>query len=145
MSARLGRSPLAIPRDQSGATALEFALVFPLLITLAVVIIQLGWVLHCAASVRWALEGSSRALLMNPKLTDSELQSAMISNLQGVADAKSLSLSITPDTTNKTLLVQSRYTAPIAIPLLSADNLVFENTVTVPNLEQQTEEEAAGA
>jgi hypothetical protein len=59
----------------------------------------------------------------------------MIDKLSGVADPGNLSVSITPNAATKTLIVRSHYAAQLAIPFVSADSLIFENAVTVPDLE----------
>lgn len=121
--------------DSSGLAAVEFALVSPILIMLLLGVFQLGWVVHNAASVRWALEASARSLMINPSLTADNLRTAMVAKLANIADAEDIEVSITPDETEPSLVVESTYHASLGIPLLPVENLTFKNRVMVPALE----------
>lgn len=134
MSNRRRSRAVGLAADVSGSAAVEFALVSPLLILLLVGAIQLGWVVHCAASVRWALEASARSLMINPSLTSDQLRTAMVSKLSGVAKAADVEVTITPDEADESLVVESTYNAELGIPLIPVKSLTFHNRVTVPTL-----------
>src|ERR1043165_6830493 len=98
-------SPMRVRRrlnlkDDSGATALEFALISPPLFLLIVGGFQLAWVMHCAATVRWSLETCARNLMLDPTESADTLKSAMVSALHGRATASDLTVTITSDTSN---------------------------------------------
>ena len=118
--------------DTDGLAAIEFAFVAPLLILLLLGAIQLGWAVHCAASVRWALDASARSLMINPSLTASQLESAMADKLSGVAEASDLTVTVTPDEAEENLVVESTYKTTVAFPMMPFDTLTFRNRVTVP-------------
>jgi len=122
-------------RDASGATALEFALVAPVLFALLIAIVQLGWALHCAASVRWSLETNARTLLLNPATTADQLKAAMVAQLSGLADSSNLTVGLTTDTSVPAATVKhasSIYQANISIPMFPAQSLVFTSQTNVP-------------
>jgi Flp pilus assembly protein TadG len=122
-------------KDASGAAAVEFALISPALFMLIVGGFQLAWTLHCAATVRWALETNARALMLNPSESSSTLKSAMVSSLNGKATASDLTVTITQDTSNPngTLLVAtSTYSTTLAIPFMDSHPLSFTSTTKVP-------------
>ena len=124
-------------KDASGATALEFSLVAPIFITLLVGLFQLAWTLHCAATVRWSLETSSRGLMLDPNESAATLKANMVDLLAGRATANNLTVTITPDTSNpqgKMLVASSVYTATLAIPLLPSQSLTFHASTSVPAL-----------
>lgn len=135
MSSKLRRNPVRIGGDDAGGTAMEFALVSPMMIVLLIGAIQLGWVLHCASSVRWALEASSRSLVIDPDKTATDIRTAMVQRLSGIADSSDLTVTITPSEADKTLVVASIYKAKLGIPLVPIDTLTFNSSVTVPELE----------
>jgi Flp pilus assembly protein TadG len=113
----------------------EFALVAPALIVLLIGGFQLGWALHCSASVRWALATSARTLLINPSATASDLKAAMVAKLSGLADAANLAVTVTPDASNpavKLLRARSVYTHDLSIAFLPAYHLTFTDTEVVP-------------
>jgi len=120
---------------ESGATALEFALVAPVLIVFLFGTFQLAWALHCAASVRWSLETNARTLLLNPSTTAAQLKSAMLTQLSGVADASNITVALANDnsTPNAPMVrASSTYQANLAIPFLSAKALTFNAQTEVP-------------
>ena len=128
------RASSRLRRDEHGATAVEFALVSPMLFMLLVGIIQFGWLLHCAVSVRWSLEASARELLINPGATADQIKQDMLDRLNGLADSSNLSVSLTSATTatGDEFQVQSTYSQAPFIPFLP--RYTFNSTVTVPNL-----------
>jgi Flp pilus assembly protein TadG len=125
-----------LPGDRSGAAAIEFALVFPVLVTLLIGLLQLGWALHCASSVRWALETSARTLLLNPGATAGDLKTAMVAKLSNVADSSNLSVTLTTQTAAggaKVLHAASTYAYVLQVPLLPGWTLTFNAATDVPS------------
>jgi len=69
-------------------------MISPILLFLIVGGIQLAWTLHCAATVRWALETNARNLMMHPSESADTLKTAMLNSLAGKANADQLSAPI---------------------------------------------------
>lgn len=118
-----------------GATAVEFALVSPVLFVLLFAVIQLAWVLHCAASVRWSLETNARSLLINPAISESQFQAALLADLGPLADTQSLVVTLVPDATDPDapfIRASSTYSPQIAVPFLPARQLTFSASTRVP-------------
>ena len=65
------RNPLAC---EDGASAVEFALCVPVFLMMVFGIIQFGWTQHTFSSVRFGMERASRALMINPNLTQTAAQ-----------------------------------------------------------------------
>ena len=123
-------------KDASGATAVEFALISPVLFMLIVGGFQTAWMLHCAATVRWALETNARTLMLNPAESATTLKSAIVSSLNGKASASDLNVTITQDTShpNGTMLVAtSTYSTSLAIPFMDPHAITFTSTTKVPS------------
>lgn len=121
--------------DDSGATALEFALIVPVMITLLIGAFQTAWVMHCAASVRYSLETQARSLLLNPNMTADALKSAMVSQLTGLVDTSSLKVTIVTDNSvagAPVLRASSEYEPTLAIPFVSTYHLDLKATTVVP-------------
>jgi Flp pilus assembly protein TadG len=128
-----GRRPFA--RDERGASALEFAFVLPLLAVLTVGGLQLAWALHCASSVRWSLETSARALVLDPQITADQVRSVMLSRLGGTIDPSAVTVALTPDMSTpgvRVIRATSTYQATLAVAFLPAVPLRFSATTTVP-------------
>ena len=123
-------------KDASGTTALEFALISPALILLVVGGIQLAWTLHCAATVRWALETNARNLMMQPGETADTLKTAMVNSLAGKATAQNLTVTITPDNSGPStmLVATSVFQTTLSVPFVNDQPLTFTSVTKVPSL-----------
>jgi Flp pilus assembly protein TadG len=122
--------------DTSGATAMEFALISPLLVMMIVGGFQLAWAMHCAASVRWSLETNARGLMLNPSESAATLKTAMLNALGGKATPSSLSVTITQDTSNaasKLLVATSTYRTTLSVPFVASTPLTFTSVTKVPS------------
>jgi len=113
----------------------ELALVLPVVLMFLFGAFQLAWALHCAASVRWALESNARKILLNPTTTADQLKSAMLTQLNGVADTSNISVTLVADnsTPNAPVLrAASVYQATLAIPFLPSKAMTFNAQTSVP-------------
>lgn len=122
-------------RDDRGATALEFALILPVLITFLIGVIQVGWAMHCAASVRWALEKDVRTVLLAPTTTADQLKQAMVADLNGLAKPQSLTVTLVADSSNSSSAIikaKSAFVYDLWIPFLPTRSLNFTATTFVP-------------
>lgn len=132
MSARR-RSSRTLAGDTSGASAVEFGMIAPLLIILLFGIFQVGWALHCASSVRYALDESARALSIDPDLTASEVEADMRARLDRFADPE-ISVSISQDSATPGLRItnlNATYVHSLEVPLLPAWELRFRSAAAV--------------
>jgi len=134
MSSAFGRLQQA-RRDDGGATAVEFALVSPVLILFLVGTFEVAWAMHCAASVRWALEKNARVLMLDPTKTADQIKSAMVTQLNGLVDTSKLSVTLSNDTSSGTsmLKAESTFNVPIAIPFMDPQTLAFHASTEVPS------------
>ncbi len=133
MSADAAARRRARRRGDSGAAALEFAMLAPVLLALLFGVFELGWALHCGASVRYAIERSSRALITDPNTTASALQSAAQARLSGLP-VSNLEISITKETvgTGQIARVSWRYNYNMALPYVPDTTITFDSSMVVP-------------
>ena len=119
--------------DRAGATALEFAVISPLLITLIFGIWYAGWAFYCGSEVRHAVELGSRVYVFNPNATLSTLQTAVSSHLISVP-MSSVTLNATTAAvgaaTNEHITWSYQTTAPI--PFIPLQHLAFGGAIDVP-------------
>jgi Flp pilus assembly protein TadG len=127
--------PRRLRNDISGATALEFAMISPLLFALLFGGVQLAWAMHCAASVRWSLETNARQLMMTPNESAATLKSAMMSALAGKTNVNDLTVTIAPDNSGPApmLVATSVYRTTLSVPFLSSAPLTFTSSTSVPS------------
>lgn len=125
--------PRTLARDVSGASAVEFAMVAPFLIILLFGIFQVGWALHCASSVRYALERSARTLSINPMMTASDVEAGMRARLSRLADPE-ISVTLTRDSDLPGMLTTSlnaTYVHSLSVPMLPVWDLRFQSAAVV--------------
>lgn len=116
--------------DQAGSTALEFAVVLPLLAVIFAGLAQFAWTQHCASSLRFALSTASRALMLNPSLSQSDLQS-MVKNRLAHADPNvTVALAIETTPSGRVATLDGAYDRSIMLPLLPSIPIHYRTTVT---------------
>lgn len=129
------RRPRAGLRDESGATALEFALVIPVFIALLIGTFQVAWVMHCAGTVRWSLESSARSLLLDPTITQDQLSAAVLAKLSGLVDTRRVTVTLVSDSTTPgapVLRASTTYQPTVSIPFVASWPLTLRATTAVP-------------
>ena len=119
--------------DESGAAALELAMVMPPLVIFIFGIWYLGWALNLGGEVRHAVELGSRIYITNPSATTADLQTAVASHLSDVP-ISSVTLATSSSTvglaTSQHITWSFQTTAPI--PFMNAIPVSFSGSYDVP-------------
>lgn len=134
MFARL-KSRLGGLRADGGATAVEFALVIPVFLTLLIGTFQVAWIMHCAGTVQFSLESCARSLLLDPTITEAQLKSAVLAKLSGMVDTSKVNITLVADTSipgAPVLRASSTYKPTLSIPLVADWSMTLRSTTTVP-------------
>ena len=132
MSARLARR-LRRRGGESGAAALEFALLSPVLIALLFGTYELGWAIHCGASVHFAIERASRALLADPNTTAQQIQTSAQAQLSGIPVSNlQVSLAREAASTGQITRVSWSYSYAMALPYVPSAVFHFDSSTSVP-------------
>lgn len=130
---RAANSPGRLLADHVGATAVEFAMVLPIFVAMVFGIIQFGWAQHCNSSLRFAMEKASRALLLNPTLSESDLQTMVQNTLTGVSDTNvTVHLQMNNTAAGKVANLTGVYSTVIGIPALASFPINYSTTVSTP-------------
>ncbi len=132
MSARLRRAFRAAA-SEGGTSAVEFALVAPVMIMLLLGIMQFGWTQHRLSSVRSAMERANRALLIDPQLTQAAAQAIVTSHLDTTANTD-VTVTLTTETiaAGKVARLTTLYVAEFGVPGLATFSIPFRvNKTTV--------------
>jgi Flp pilus assembly protein TadG len=106
--------------DRSGAAALEFAFALPVLVLMLAGLAQFCWAQHCASSMRYAMTQASRALMLNPTMTESAFTALVKSKLTSADGNVSISLAITTSNGLKVATATGVYTPTFALIFGSA-------------------------
>lgn len=132
MSARR-RSPAYT--DEAGATAVETAILLPVLVTLLVAILELGWAFHCGSTVRWAVERSARSFLLRPDATATEVRADVLSNVRSLTGRDDLELTFfeeEPEPGRRMARVLAVYRHRFVVPFTPVRDLRFQSQTVVP-------------
>lgn len=74
---RLWHRILRGTRDQRGATAAEFAILCPVFCMMVFGTIEVSRMMYMGASVQWAVDRASRMVVVDPDVSDSDLEDAV--------------------------------------------------------------------
>jgi len=104
--------------------------VLPLLAVIFAGLAQFAWSQHCTTSLRFALSTASRALMLNPSLSQSDLQS-MVKNRLAHADPNvTVALAIETTPSGRVATLDGAYDRSIMLPLLPSIPIHYRTTVT---------------
>lgn len=118
-------------REEDGATAVELALVLPLLIVLIFGIFQFGLTQHTLSSIEYAMERASRRLMLDPTLSQADLQAAVTSDLDSLAKAQTTVVLTKTDTSNgRIATLSTRYRAVFGVPGLATFEIPYDVSVS---------------
>jgi Flp pilus assembly protein TadG len=120
-------------RCSSGAAAVEFAFVFPLLITLVLGIYSVGAVMHSISSVRYALEETGRMLQMDHSLTEDDLQTVLNEKLDYLGKQEvTLDVTLEKDAYGSDIArLTATYPYTIAVPFIPRYEGAYQQTAQV--------------
>jgi Flp pilus assembly protein TadG len=119
--------------DAGGATAVEFALVLPLLVIFILGIWYVGWAMNLGSEVRHAVELGSRVSIANPNATTADLQTAIASHLTDVpVGSINLNTSTSSIGTASSQHITWSFQTNAPIPFLSALQITFNGSYDVP-------------
>lgn len=121
-------------RDRSGAGALEFALVAPVLIVLIVGVIQVSLALYKGATVQWVAERAARAAMIDRNIDASLLTRIIQEDLAGMGEDLAVEVAFQIDETGTVPVgrIQVDYTYPIVVPMLAPFEARFSVDSRVP-------------
>ncbi|MBZ9605522.1 TadE/TadG family type IV pilus assembly protein [Phyllobacterium chamaecytisi] len=120
--------------NEKGGTAVEFALVAPLLMMFLLGIIVFGWSMNAMSSVRYALEETSRALQLKKSLSQNEIE-ALVRDHVSQLGLQNITVSLTidpPDGGFKMAHVTATYNFVVDLPLINQYPVSYNASITVP-------------
>jgi Flp pilus assembly protein TadG len=116
--------------DRSGGAALEFALLGPVVLMFVIGFFQVAWAMYCSSSVRYALHNSARALVIDPTISQGQLQQ-MVRDAVSPLASPNVNVSLVKTTVGTGLQVSqatATYNYQIVIPFMPTYNGSFSTT-----------------
>ena len=129
----LARRSANLWRCGRGTVAVEFAMVFPLLIVMLLGIYSVGAVMNSISTVRFALEETARVLQMNPDLAESDLQEIIDEKLAGYgSQSVTLTMSVEEDGFGSDVAhLTASFPFTLAIPYIPTFEGAYDQSVEI--------------
>jgi Flp pilus assembly protein TadG len=116
--------------NEGGASALELALVLPVFLTLLFAIFQFGMAQHKLSSLRYALNTASRAVMLNPALTQAQVEAKVKGELSSLADPNvTVTMAVVNTASGKVARLTGIYSTSVGIPTVATYPIDFTTTV----------------
>lgn len=126
--------PRSLRRCDSGATAVELALVMPMFIALVFGIFNYGWGLYCGGEVRNAIQDASRMLIVDPHTSVGDIRAAVAARLHSASMAD-VTLTMTTESlsgSDRVARLSWVYAYTIDTPFISRTLLRFDSSIITP-------------
>jgi Flp pilus assembly protein TadG len=125
-----------VRRDESGATAVEFAIICPIFFMMLIGIVQLSIAYFHGATVQWAVDRAMRVAMVDADITSTEIQNLVEEDL-GVIGTPDIDLTYTVDNSTEIPLahVVASYELPVQILFVPefTMELSVESYIPVPS------------
>jgi Flp pilus assembly protein TadG len=120
-------------KDQSGATAVEFALVSSALIALVMGICYVAIMLFNNLSLEWALANASRLAEINKSVTQATIAQAVNGHLASMQlPAATVVYTSSVSGGLRSAVITAGYTQTYTLPMVSTFQIHFSANITVP-------------
>lgn len=119
--------------SNDGASALEFALVFPVFASMLFGSIQMGLAYYTAGSVQHALERTARITMVDQDMSGSQVQAAFANQLAPFTD-QNININYSVDTSGDIpiAIFTASYSHAFVIPFVPSFNVNFPVETRVP-------------
>lgn len=119
-----------IGRDQRGASAVEFALTIPVLLTMIIGILQLGMLFQAKAGLQQAVETGARFATTYPNPSDAAIKAKISASKFGLHSAYITGPTVTHGTINsvKYVDVSMSYTFPVNVVMFHMNPVALSHT-----------------
>lgn len=127
------RTAMKIWRHESGASALEFALILPIFATMMFGTVQMGIAFYYAGTVQYALERTARLTMVDQDMSAGQVQSAFDNELSGFTDQE-IVVTYAVDTSGDVPIaaLSTTYAHEMIVPFIPAFTLNFDAEARVP-------------
>ncbi len=116
-------------REERGATMIEFAFAFPVLIVLIYAIAQLGMVYRAMSGIQHSLGEGARMATLFPRPATADIRQRMTDRVYGIGPG---TFAIpTPTEVNDTILLKVTYTQPTSLLLFPGPTVTVQRTKLV--------------
>ena len=123
----------SLARDRSGAAAVEFAMIAPVLFTCICGILMLGLAYYEGATVQWSLERTLRAAMLDPDVTAEDIEAALNEQLEAIGSPEiDFAYVIDDDGSVPLAIATANYEVPLHVPFVPDLALHFSAESVAP-------------
>lgn len=120
---------------EQGASAVEFAMILPVFVTMTLGTIQMSIVYYQAGSVQFALEETAREVMVDPSMTFSQIAMSIEDKVKSLT-AQDVSVTYSVDNSGPVAIAQvnATFSIEVVIPFVPAFTLPFDAETHIPLL-----------
>ena len=129
------RNLRAFGAARDGASALEFAIILPVFVTMVLGTIQMGIVFFKAGSVQFALEEAAREVMVDPDMSASQIQVAIKNKLESLTQ-QDITVTYSVDSSGAIDVAQlnAQFNIEVVIPFVPGFSINFDAVTHIPLL-----------
>ena len=122
-----------IAADRSGASALEFAILLPVFVSMLLGTVQVGMLFYQAGTVQHALEDTAREVMVQSSMTSGQIETSIRSRLQDLV-SNEVVVSYSVETVGKASVanINAAFTLELFIPFVPAFSVPMVAETRVP-------------
>lgn len=122
-------------RCRDGASAVEFALILPVFVTMVLGTIQMGIVFYQANTVQFALEETARRLMVEPSMSSGQIETSIKTQVQQLT-SQTVTVTYSVDSSGPISIAQvnAAFSIQVVIPFVPTFTIPFTAESRVPLL-----------
>lgn len=122
-------------KADGGASAVEFALILPVFVTMVMGTIQMGIVYYQASTVQFALEETARKVMVAPNMSSGQIQTSITQQLQTLT-SQTVTVTYSLDNSGPIAIAQvsASFSIAVVIPFVPAFSIPFNAVSRIPLL-----------
>ena len=119
----------------NGASAVEFAMILPVFVTMTLGTIQMSIVYYQAGSVQFALEETAREVMINPSMSLNQIETSIEAKVESLT-SQQVSVTYTVDNSGPVSIAQvnATFSIQVVIPFVPAFTVPFDAETHIPLL-----------
>ncbi|MCR9079940.1 MAG: pilus assembly protein [Hyphomonadaceae bacterium] len=130
------RAQWRVLRRDEGATAIEFALIAPVLMSMVLMALQIGLALHKGNTVQWAINKAARAALLDTSLDEAAIQDYIDARIKTIDSNAAVEINYNVTTVGTAALgtISGTYYHEVEVPFFPSFTARFDIDVSVPRV-----------
>ena len=123
-----------VSRNEDGVTAIEYAILAPVFVSMVIGTLNLSLALHKANTAKWAVKKAARTLLVTNDMDEDAIQKLINERIHAIHPNMDLEISYKLDSSGSLPIgrISATYVHKVTVPLVSTFRARFPIEVNVP-------------